>query len=432
MTYNYFNELKRSFEKRAFTYSDGEEKEASYLGRRAMEKSGQRAVSKWLKNVGEQGGKWVGPSAAPYARGNILPTIAAGGAGYAGYEAGGDSLTVGGLTGLGTLGLFHPRVLKQFQESALSRARKKGDWPKGMTPQQAYDTGLTELTPQQHRNSMWTNEFLKGLGLKGALVTGGVALEHGPGMVQDVHGFTSSGRGFAENLEKQTAAPTMYTISNGQGFNEEQPQTYINRLVAEIAGDDKADPIAEGEDAAYDKFANKWRSFFKKELPKPAAERNLSFSKKPQIAEAITDAAGEFQDVTSSTAEFTGEVLPKLKNVLDPLPETARTMSEGMRSQAEEAGRWREGVGTAINKAAPVGAGALGGYILSSLLGPRVKQDETPSERERRERLQRIYNLVATTGGGALGYYLSNRLGGGDDTKTASALGRAAAQQFSY
>ena len=67
-----------------------------------------------------------------------------------------------------------------------------------------------------------------------------------------------------------------------------------------------------------------------------------------------------------------------------------------------------------VGKAAPVGAGALGGYILSQLLGPGVRKDETPSEREKRERLQRIYSLLGTTGGGALGYYLANRLGGGD------------------
>jgi len=433
MTYNYFNELCRSFKKRAVT-EGGTAKEASCLGRRAMEKTGQRAVSKWLKSIGEESGKWIGPSAAPHnIKGNIAPLLAGGAAGYGGYESGvGDPLTVGGLTGLGTWGLMNPRVLRAMQEAALGRARKRGGWPKGMTPQQAYDTGLTELTPQQHRSTMWTNEFLKGLAGKGLIVGGGAALTAAPGIVQNIERYTEAGAGAAENVEKQTAAPTMTTIKAPNGVEVTVPLSDFNKLVSEVSPD-APDPIAEGQDVEYDKFKKKWGPYVGKQLVLPAAKRSWTFEEKPGIIRAVADAAGEFQEVTSDAAEFTGEVLPQISRVLDPLPGAAADVSAGMKSQAEEAGKWREGVGTAINKAAPVGAGALGGYILSSLLGPGVKQDETPSERERRERLQRIYNLVATTGGGALGYYLSNRFGGGgDDAKTASDLGRAAAQQFSY
>ena len=60
--------------------------------------------------------------------------------------------------------------------------------------------------------------------------------------------------------------------------------------------------------------------------------------------------------------------------------------------------------------AAPMGAGALGGYVLANLLGKKRPKRESEHDREKREKHQHLINLLGAAGGGALGFYMKNKL----------------------
>jgi hypothetical protein len=434
MTYNYFNELKRSFEKRAFVYSDGyddkkkkkEEKEASYLGRRAMEKSGQRAISNWFgEGAAAKGG-------LRQAIGSIPAAGAATAAGY-GISEGTNSPIIGALGGIGTYGLLSPGAIAKMNAASRSAAAKQYRIPKGTTLDQAFDQNLTRgMSPEALTRAGLPDELMKGFGNKAKLMLLGAAGEYGPAIARDFGGWN-------ENLAEQTALPDDYQVTS-EDDDDWSISVNANRvaMAQQAAGLDPDTAKATEESATQaDKvwLASKGGQYMVKQYKLPPGQRSLRIKRTPSTSTTFRNVAQEAEGLTedvASAANVAEEAAQPFVDTIAGVGQSIGQTAESGKGMTDEMAAIRESIGRGLSKAAPVGAGALGGYILSSLLGPGVEQDETPSERERRERLQRIYNLVGTTGGGALGYFLANRLGGGDDAKTASELGRAAAQQFSY
>jgi hypothetical protein len=244
----------------------------------------------------------------------------------------------------------------------------------------------------------------------------------------------SSGKGtesWAKQMEASPEVTLTYTDESGQEFERTVPKEWL----AEEGGGDAA--VAASTETARDKFrASTWPKLIASRHAKVSPVKTLVQGGQ-DVVQKLRSATEALREGTEAGGEFLTKNLPAVGEALQVLPDTAEELSSGLKSQSQEAGRWRVGVGDFATKAAPAGAGALGGYILSQLLGPGVKKDETPSQREKRERLQRIYNLLGMTGGGGLGYYLANRFGGGGPAtktgrdvksfKTIARLGRVSA-----
>ena len=434
MTYNHFNELKRSFERCAAP---------------AMEKAGR---DPWYTQFAPK--KWAGSEALGH-RGRILPWTAAGGTAYGlgGLgearldnlatpdvdESGWDlpsmpEATIGAAGALGAFGLVSPRVLANLKVKTMGKARADGGWGT-KTPQEAVDEGLTGgMSVKQMGANMWQNEYLKNLGMKGLLVGGATAAEKSPEIVKGVEEFIANASGAAQNIEEQTSTSTSWNFSvpakadgSYDGWKGTMSGPEYMAVMAEArrqVGTKGTPTVKDLQDSSDVSVANQDKKFVNSTEGKALVLRvknslegkpsGLVIRKQPTGMDSMrsgfakaTEAAGDMQAVAGTMEEAS-----------KPAMEAFRQVGGDIADVAGEAGGWRKDLKGGLAQAAPAGAGALGGYIASQLLGPGVKEDETPSEREKRERLQRIYNLLGVTGGGGLGYYLANRLGG--KAKTAS------------
>ena len=132
-----------------------------------------------------------------------------------------------------------------------------------------------------------------------------------------------------------------------------------------------------------------------------------------ESAGTVADRALETADLAKSTVEDLGESATTAKK---QLPQFFKGFESGMGQFQEGTSRVADAGEEGINliregarAIAPVGAGALGGYVLANLLGKKVPKREAQHEREKRERHQRLINLLGAAGGGALGLFLKNK-----------------------
>jgi len=244
-----------------------------------------------------------------------------------------------------------------------------------------------------------------------------------PGAMKEWREGVTTGHQFLSNLEQQSAADK--TVDLTWTDNQGNPQTFE----AESSWlPDYAGSLSGQRTSKKDKFQE---SMLFKQLKRQVENPDyipvnlgtgkqltdggrIQIVKRPNLQQQAASTLGEGKQVL----EDTGEAAAILNTAAQPLAESMSQFGSNVAGAAGESKAWREDLQRGLSQAAPAGAGALGGYIASQLLGPGVKEDETPSEREKRERLQRIYNLLGVTGGGGLGYYLANRFGG--KAKTAS------------
>lgn len=344
--------------------------------------------------------KWIGESAmANPIRGRILPGAAAAGAGYAGYESTG-SLGVAPAAALGMYGMLAPAAIARMKAKSIGSAAKSGNWPKGMTAEEAFNKGLTKMSPEELASSGMNQEIMKGLAIKGGLMTLAGGAEYAVPMLNNLEATTA---GSAEQMAKSPDVVLTYTGADGKLFTEQVPGSFI----------------AGGGDKAVESSENKARKRYEEGTwPALIASGQAKVRPVPTFAQGAQRLTQTLDQGATRGAEFIDTNAPKLTAATENFLPAATQVATGLKAQSDEAGRWRQSIGDAVNKAAPAGAGALGGYVLSQLLGPSVKEDETPNQKEKRERLQRIYNLLGVTGGGGLGYYLANRLGGGEKTSS--------------
>tara|TARA_R110002051_G_scaffold213338_4_gene278297 strand:+ start:2024 stop:3394 length:1371 start_codon:yes stop_codon:yes gene_type:complete len=437
MTYNYFNELKNSFEKCAAP---------------GMEKTGQRWIQQAFGPT-----KWLGSKALGH-RGKVAPYSAGGATAYglggfgehipddpstadvneSGWRAPNLREGMQGVAGFaGAFGLVSPRVLASLKAKTVGRARVEGNWG-DKTPQQAYEANLTGgLTPKMIESNMWNTDYLKAMALKAGLVGGAGISEQAPEMMEEWKKMLTHVGGTAANLESQTATGNNWTLSAPTTDADGNPTEWNAEISTEkyLAAMNKArenlgmDPIS-GSHELRATAASSSGAATKKWVDDPsgagpyAVEQlmnqlqnkpsNMVVDAAPTIAETARSAVQDVEGLAGNV----GHIAEIGATAAEPAAKAVAQLGSDVSGAAGESAAWREDLKHGLSRAAPVGAGALGGYILSQLLGPGVKEDETPSQREKRERLQRIYNLLGATGGGGLGYYLANRFGGGPATKT--------------
>ena len=146
-----------------------------------------------------------------------------------------------------------------------------------------------------------------------------------------------------------------------------------------------------------------------------------------QVRPGVQAATEKVTDVAGNVADSTQESVDLAKTTIQDLHDTAQTVKketprvfkdvsdagadvrEGMFSVSDAVGQGVDMVREGGRAIAPVGAGALGGYVLANLLGKKVPKREAQHEREKRERHQRLINLLGAAGGGALGLFLKNK-----------------------
>jgi len=274
------------------------------------------------------------------------------------------------------------------------------------------------------------------------LAAGKAGLLSGIYGAQQIPAITDSAKGFLANMEKQTAAEKIVDINWIDANGNPQTKAVDSSWLPDYKGS-----LDKQRTSAKDTFQKGPKSGLYTQLKRQAADPNyvpvnasgkpltsgerIQIVMRPNLQQQAASALAESQGVF----EDAGEAAATAATAAKPLAESMSQFGSNVAGAAGESKAWREDLQRGLSQAAPVGAGALGGYIASQLLGPGVKEDETPSEREKRERLQRIYNLLGMTGGGGLGYYLANRFGGKEkvssDTRSLDIianLGRVAAR----
>jgi hypothetical protein len=425
MTYNYFNELCSSFKKCALSRAR-EPVNSSYLGKRVMEKVGQRNIFKHL---------WQSPYSKPFKVGGritsdwVIPA-AVGDAAYRGDEslvpswALPDFMSGGGLRGRKEMERYDTGETEQYESKDIQSGMPvMKDRP--VFAKRPKTEGGKGVKPTGERTGLPT-EVALGLGMGSAalgnprmyakMVSGGLREMNPKGVVgrfgesKGTDALTGAIDEAYEPLKKKGLIALIGSVPVAARM--------LSHSEKGIAGAGEAGQSvrrgAEKLENTFTQLHDMMQDF--DPLLRNAVEKATSGSE--QVTQIVIDSAQEAQQSIGGIAQIVETLereFPLVFQALQTAGETFESGGEHMRKGMESVGGGVQGLTDMLQSvgrtAAPVGAGALGGYVLANLLGKQAPARESERDREKREKQQHLINLLAGAGGGALGFYMKNKFG---------------------